>query len=53
MYLANQLYPEGNIGLYNAYLDSTQEPHGYLILDLPQDMNDCLRFRSYIFPTDK
>jgi len=26
MYLANQLYPENSLELYNAYLDATQEP---------------------------
>jgi len=34
MYLTNQVYPEYSIGLYNAYLDATQQPHGYLTLDL-------------------
>jgi len=52
MYLANKMYPEDSIGLYNAYLDATQEPHGYLLLDLTQDTNDGLRFRTNIFPTD-
>jgi len=52
MYLANQVYPEYNIGLYNAYLDATQRPHGYLILDLTQDTNDGLRFRTNIFPEE-
>jgi len=26
MYLASEVYPEGSIGLYNAYLDATQKP---------------------------
>jgi len=28
MYLASQVYPEGSLGLYNAYLDAKQEPYG-------------------------
>jgi len=44
------VYPDDTIGLYNAYLDATQRPHGYLIMDLTQDTNDGLRFRTNIFP---
>jgi len=51
MYLANQVYPEDSLGLYNAYLDATHRPHGCLILDLTQDTDDGLRFRTNIFPT--
>jgi len=50
LYLANQLYPEDSLGLYNAYLDASQEPYGYLFLDLTQNTNDGLRFRTKIFP---
>jgi len=52
MYLAGQLYPEYSLGLYNAYLNATQEPYGYLLLDLTQNTNDGLRFRTNIFPND-
>ena len=52
MYLANQVYPEDSLGLYNAYLDATTRPHGYLILDLTQDTVDGLRFRTNIFPEE-
>ena len=52
MYLANQVYPEDSLGLYNAYLDTTHTPHGYFILDLTQDTDDGLRFRTNIFPED-
>jgi len=51
-YLAQQVYPEGSLGLYNAYLYATQRPHAYLILDLTQDTNDGLRFRTNIFPKE-
>jgi len=50
MYLASQVYPEDSLDLYNAYLDATQEPYGYLLLDLTQNTNDGLRFRTHIFP---
>ena len=52
MYLASQVYPEESLGLYNAYLNATQEPYGYLLLDLNQNTNDGLRFRTNIFPDD-
>jgi len=29
MYLANQVYPEESICLYNAYPDATQRPYVY------------------------
>ena len=51
-YLASQVYPEDSVGLYNAYLDATKEPYGYLLLDLTQDTNDGLRFRAHIFPDE-
>jgi len=52
MYLANQVYPEDILGLYNAYLDATHGPHGYLILDLTQATDKGLRFRTNIFPEE-
>jgi len=52
MYLASQLYPEDSLGLYNTYLNATQEPYGYLLLDLTQNTNDDLRFCTNIFPDD-
>jgi len=52
MYPANELYPEGSINLYNAYLNASQRQHGYLILDLTQDTNVGLRFRTNVLPTD-
>jgi len=52
MFLASQVYPEDILGLYIVYLDATQEQHGYLFLDLTQNTNDGLRFRTRIFPYD-
>jgi hypothetical protein len=37
LYLARQAYHEHPESLDNAYLDATQQPHGYLILDFAQD----------------
>jgi len=52
MYLASQVYPEDSVGLYNAYLDAIKEAYGYMVLDLTQNTNDGLRFRSHIFPDE-
>ena len=51
-YLANQLYPEDSLGLYNTYLYTTPRPHGYLILDLTQDTDGGMPFRTNIFPEE-
>jgi hypothetical protein len=48
-HLARQVYPENSNSLYEAYLEATERPHGYLVLDLAQDTNDLLRFRTNIF----
>jgi hypothetical protein len=52
-HLARQVYPENSGSLYKAYLEATERPHGYLVLDLSQDTNDLLRFRTNIFPQEK
>ena len=51
-YLARQVYPENSKSLYESYLDATRRPHGYLLLDLAQDTDDLLRFRTAIFPSE-
>ena len=53
MYLARQVYSENSASLYKAYLDATQRPKGYLLLDLSQDTDDRLRFRTNTFPTEQ
>jgi len=50
--LAQQVYPKNNVVLYDSYLDATSKPHGYLVRDLSQDINDLLRFRTEIFPDE-
>jgi len=43
MYLADQVYPEDSLGIYNVYFDAKQEAYGYLLLDLTQNTNDGVR----------
>jgi hypothetical protein len=52
LYLARQVYPEHPDSPYNAYLDATQGPHGYFILDFFQDTDNLLMYRNNVFPTD-
>ncbi len=49
-YLARLVYSEDSAGLYEAYLEATKQPHGYLVLDFAQDTDALLRFRTHIFP---
>ena len=51
-HLARQVLPEDSQGLFAAYLDATRRPHGYLLLDLAQDTDDRVRFRTNIFPSE-
>jgi len=52
MCLARQVQPDGPNQLYKAYLKATKRTHGYLVLDLSQDTDDRLRFRTHIFPDE-
>jgi len=47
--LARQLYPENIKGFLGVYNESTSNPHGYIVLDLTQDVNDLFRIRTNIF----
>ena len=51
--MAQQVYPENSISLYESYFDATREPHGYIILDFSQDTHDLLRFRTHVSPEDR
>jgi len=51
-YLARQVHPEDSDSLYKAYLDATESPHGYLILDFAQDTDYRLRYRTSVFPDE-
>jgi len=52
LYLARQVHPEDSNSLYKSYLDATERPHGYLILDFAQDTEDRLRYRTNVFPDE-
>ena len=49
MCLARQVSPDNTKFIMSAYRQSTQKPHGYLILNLKQDTPDHLRIRDSIF----
>ena len=50
--MAREDLPYDSKALSDAYLNATEEPHGYLVLHLLQDTNDRLRFRTCIFPKE-
>jgi hypothetical protein len=52
LYLARQVHPENSDSLYRAYIDATEKPHGYFILDFAQDTDDRLRYRTNFFPEE-
>lgn len=47
--LARQLAPENWRGLLEVYKEATREPFGYLFIDLSQQANELLRFKTNIF----
>ena len=51
-YLARQMYPGRTRYLMDSFKDATQEPYGYLLIDLKPDTSDNHRLRSGIFPDD-
>ena len=51
-HLARQVYPEKSTELERVYKQVTQQPFGYLVLDLGQDTDERFRFRTKIFPQD-
>lgn len=52
LYLARQVHPQDSEILYKCYLEATERPHGYLILDFAQDTDDRLRYRTNVFPDE-
>lgn len=48
--LARQMFPAKSHFLVEVYKDATILPHGYLFIDLHQNTDDSLRFRTKIFP---
>jgi len=51
-HLARQVLPHDSKGLSDTNLHATEEPYGYLVLDLSQDTDDRLRFGTCIFPKE-
>lgn len=50
--LARQISPENSRFICEAYKDATNEPYGYLLLDLHQTTPEEYRVRTNIFSTD-
>ena len=50
--LANQVYPQHPQALVAAYANATENPFGYLILDLHPQTPEALRLRTGVFPSD-
>ena len=48
-YLARQMYPRNSNFLIDAVIDATQQPHGYLFLDMRATTPDEVRVRADIF----
>lgn len=51
-HIARQIYPENPKELIRVYNECTSEAHSYIIIDLTQDINNLLRFRTDIFNKD-
>ena len=49
-HLAQQMCPQNSKFLVEAFLDATEKPHGYLLIDLKQATPENYRFRTNIFP---
>jgi len=52
MCLASQVHPEGPNQLYKSYLKAKKKTPRLFVLDLAQDTDDRLRFRTHIFPEE-
>ena len=50
--LARQMYPGNSKFLIEAFKDATQQPYGYLLIDLKPDTEERIRVRTNIFPDD-
>lgn len=50
--LANQVFPQHPQTLVAAYSNATENPFGYLLLDLHPQTPEALRLRTGIFPSD-
>ena len=50
--LAKQMYPKKTDFFMDAYSKATENPHGYLLIDLEQNTPECLRLRTNILPNE-
>lgn len=50
--LGKQLFPGKHKYFIESYNDATNEPHGYLLVDLTQSTPDSYRLRTNIFPNE-
>jgi hypothetical protein len=48
-FLARQMYPQQSKFLEEAYLDATNNPHGFLFIDLKQTTPNELRIQTNVF----
>jgi hypothetical protein len=48
-HVPRQVYPKDSGSMYQVHLNATAKPHGYLVLDVLQDTDDLLRFRTNLF----
>ena len=53
VHLAKQMYPGKTNYVRQAFALATQEPHGYLLIDLKQTTPEGMRLRSHIFPGER
>jgi hypothetical protein len=51
--LARQMFPGKSDYMMAVYQDATSVPHGYLLIDLTQNMQDVNRLRTEIFPGER
>lgn len=50
---ASQYSPKNTRFVVDSYLDATNSPFSYLLIDLSQTTPEELRLRTRIFPSDK
>ena len=53
MALAHQMYPSRTEFFLEAFARATARPHGYMVIDMKQNMPDILRLRTFIFPGEE
>lgn len=51
-YLARQMHAHKGTYMIEAFKDATQNPYGYLLVDLKSDTDEELRLRTCIFPNE-